>query len=131
MEQKEILDQKNESPDSKKRPTAITVICVIGFIGVAFRFIGAALTFTIPMIFSDIAGQIESWYPPYLGLSAVLGLVCMIGLWKMKKWAAYTYTGFVVLNQVFVLTMGIWSIMTIIIQGIILAIAFTHVNKMD
>ena len=51
MEQQQILDQTNENPDSKKRPTAITVICVIGFIGAAV---------TIPMIFSDIAGQIGS-----------------------------------------------------------------------
>ena len=122
MEQQEILDQTNENPDSKKRPKAITVICVIGFIGAAF---------TIPMIFSDIAGQIGSWYPPYLGLSAVLGLVCMIGLWKMKKWAAYTYTGFVALNQVVLLAMGVWNIMALIIPGIVIGIALTHVNKMD
>ena len=98
------------------------MICVIGFIGGAF---------SIPMIFSDIAGQFGSWYPPYLGLSAVLGLVCMIGLWKMKKWAAYTYTGFVALNQVVLLAMGVWNIMALIIPGIVIGIALTHVNKMD
>jgi len=122
MEQQETLDQTNEAGNNKKRPTAITVICVIGFIGA---------TFNIPMIFSDIAGQIGSWYPPYLGLSAVLGLVCMIGLWKMKKWAAYTYTGFVALNQVVLLAMGVWNIMALIIPGIVIGIALAHVNKMD
>lgn len=122
MEQQEILDQTNENPDSKKRPTAITVTCVIGFIGAAF---------TIPLIFSNIAGQIGSWYPPYLGLSAVLGLICMIGLWKMKKWAAYTYTGFVVMNQVVLLAMGVWNVMALIIPGIVIGIALAHVNKMD
>jgi hypothetical protein len=122
MDQQEILDQTNENPYSKKRPTAITVICVIGFIGAVF---------TIPLIFSDIAGQIGSWYPPYLGLSAVLGLVCMIGLWKMKKWAAHTYTGFVALNQVVLLEMGVWTIMSLIIPGIVIGIALTHVDKMD
>jgi hypothetical protein len=122
MKQQEILDKTNENADSKKRPTAITVICVIGFTGAAF---------TIPMIFSDIAGQIGSWYPPYLGFSAVLGLVCMIGLWKMKKWAAYTYTGFVALNQLVLLAMGVWNIMALIIPGIVIGITLAHVNKMD
>ncbi len=122
MEQQEILDQTDEAGNTKKRPTAITVICVLGFIGAAF---------TIPMIFSDIAGQVGSWYPPYLGLSAVIGLVCMLGLWKMKKWAAYTYTGFVALNQIVLFTMGVWNLMALIIPGIVIGIALAHINKMD
>jgi len=56
---------------TNKRPKSITAICVIGFIGAII---------TIPMIFSPIAKQIGAWYPLYLGLSAVIGLVCMIGL---------------------------------------------------
>jgi len=122
MEQQNINEQVNEKPEEKKRPTAITVICVLGFIGAAF---------TIPLIFSDIAGQIGSWYPPYLGLSAIIGFVCMVGLWQMKKWAAYTYTGFVGLNQIVLLTMGVWNIMALIIPAIVVGIALTHLKKMD
>ena len=118
MEQENIDNQVNE----KKRPTAITVICVLGFIGAAF---------TIPLIFSDIAGQIGSWYPPYLGLSAIIGLACMIGLWQMKKWAAYTYTGVAGLNQIVLLSMGVWNVMALIIPAIIVGIVLTHVKKMD
>jgi uncharacterized membrane protein (DUF2068 family) len=83
------------------------------------------------MIFSDLAGQVGSWYPPYLGLSAVIGLVSMLGLWKMKKWAAYTYSGFVVLNQIVLLAMGAWNLMTQIITGIVIGIALANINKMD
>lgn len=122
MEKQEVLDQTNEEVNNKKRPTAITVICVIGFVGAVF---------TIPMIFSDIAKQIGSWYPPYLALSAVIGLACMIGLWKMKKWAAYTYTGFVALNQVVLLAMDVWNIMALIIPGIVIGIALSYIKKMD
>jgi len=122
MEQLEILDQTKEASFIKKRPTAITVICVLGFFGAAI---------TIPMIFSEMAWQIGSWYPPYLGLSAVIGLLCMVGLWKMKKWAAYIYTGFVALNQIVLLAMGVWNIMALIIPGIVIGIALVNVNKMD
>ena len=122
MEQQNITNPVNEKLDEKKRPTAITVICVLGFIGAAF---------TIPLIFSDIARQIGNWYPPYLGLSAILGLVCMVGLWQMKKWAAYTYTRFVGLNQIVLLAMGVWNVMALIIPAIVVGIALTHVKKMD
>ena len=122
MEQQNIANQVNEKQEEKKRPTAITVICVLGFIGAAF---------TIPLIFSDIARQIGSWYPLYLGLSAIIGLVCMVGLWQMKKWAAYTYTGFVGLNQIVLLTMGVWNVMALLIPAIVVGIALTHLKKMD
>lgn len=120
-EQREIPNP-NSNPNDNKRPTAITVVCILGFIGAAF---------TIPLLFSDIAGQIGDWYPPYLALSSIIGLACMIGLWQMKKWAALTYTGFVALNQVVMLLMGLWTPMALIIPGIVVAIALTHIEKMD
>jgi hypothetical protein len=122
MEQQEFIGQPTQQPMDKKRPTAITVVCVIGFIGAAI---------TIPLIFSDVARQIGSWYPPYLGLSAVIGLICMIGLWNMKKWAAYTYTAFVLINQIILLVMGVWNIMALLIPAIVVTIAMTHLKKMD
>ncbi|MFM7681920.1 MAG: hypothetical protein ACKO7P_04165 [Bacteroidota bacterium] len=92
-------------------------------------FIGAA--FTIPLIFSGIVGQIGSWYPPFLGLSAIIGFVCMVGLWQMKKWAAYTYTGFAGLNQIVLLIMGVWNVTALIIPAVVVGIVLTHVKKMD
>lgn len=103
------------------RPTAITVICVIGFIGGLF---------TIPLIFTDIARNIGAWYPPYLAFSAVVGFVCMVGFWKMRRWAVFTYTGFVALNQIVMLAMGAWNVFALLIPGIVIAIAFTHLSKM-
>ena len=121
MSQEEILDDVQNQPEKGKRPVAITVICVLGFIGAAL---------TIPLIFSDLARRVGDWYPPYLGFSAVLGLICMIGLWQMKKWAVYVYTGMVVLNQVVLFAMEVWSPMAIIVPAIVIAIAFAHINKM-
>ena len=105
-----------------KRPTAITVICVLGFIGVAF---------SIPEIFSDFAEGIENWYQLFSVFSIIIGFVCMVGLWHMKKWGAYTYAGFVGLNQIVFLTMEVWDIMTLIIPAIVVCISFTYIKKMD
>jgi len=106
----------------KTRPVAITVICVLGFIGAVFA---------IPMIFSDIARQIGNWYPPYLALSSVIGLACMVGLWNMKKWAAYTYAGFAGLNQIVLLIMGVWHVVGLIIPAIVVGIILAYIKRMD
>jgi hypothetical protein len=106
---------------SPQRPAAITVICILGFIGAAL---------TIPLIFSSVASAIGAWYPPYLGLSAIIGLVCMIGLWQMRKWAVYLYTAFCVLNQVVLMAMGVWTIFALLIPAIVIAIGFAYISKM-
>lgn len=111
----------SEVTEKPKRPTSITVICVIGFIG--------ALP-SVLLIFSPIAQQVGAWYPPYLGFSVVVGLVCMFGLWMMKKWAAYTYTGFTVFNQVVLLAMGFWNIMTLLMPAVIIFFALKNVSRM-
>ncbi|MEY2498614.1 MAG: hypothetical protein QOD12_2170 [Verrucomicrobiota bacterium] len=104
-----------------QRPVAITIICILGFIGAAL---------TIPLIFSNVASAVGGWYPPYLGLSAVIGLVCMIGLWQMRKWAVFLYTAFCVVNQVVLMAMGVWNIFALVIPAIVIAIAFAYISKM-
>ena len=104
------------------RPTAITVICILGFIGAAL---------TIPLIFSGAVQSIGSWYPPYLGASAVVGLICLVCLWKMKKWAVFLYTLLVVINQVVLFTMGVWNPFALLIPAIVIAIAFANLSKMS
>lgn len=103
------------------RPTSITVICIIGLIGGLF---------TIPLIFTNIARNIGAWYPPYLAFTAAAGFVCMVGLWKMKRWAVFTYTGLVALNQVVMLAMGIWNVFALLIPGIIIVMVFRQLSKM-
>jgi len=105
-----------------KRPIAITIICVLGFIGAAI---------SVPLIFSDMARQIGNWYPPYLALSCMIGFACMVGFWYMKKWAVYTYAGFVGLSQIVLLAMGIWSGAALIIPAIVVGITFAYVKNMD
>jgi hypothetical protein len=106
---------------TSERPVAITIICILGFIGAAL---------TIPAIFMSAASGIGAWYPPYLAFSAVVGLVCMIGLWKMMKWSVFAYTAFVVLNQVVLFSMGVWSIFALVIPAIVIAIGFAYLSRM-
>lgn len=106
----------------KKRPVLITVICIIMVISVVF---------VIPMIFSDMARSIGAWYPPCLAISAVIGLVCMIGLWMMKKWSIILYTAFVVVNQLVMLAMGAWNVLALLIPAIVIVVGLSQFSKMD
>ena len=104
-----------------KRPIPITIICVISFIGALVA---------VPMIFSDVASAIGAWYPPLLAVSCVIGLVCTIGLWMMRKWAVYTYTAFAALNQVIMIVMGIWNPLALVIPGIVIVVMFIYISRM-
>jgi hypothetical protein len=106
-----------------QRPTVITVICVLGFIGAGLTLLG------LPLILKA-ASQFPAWYLPYLLFSAVVGLAMMIGLWRMKKVAALGYVGFTALNQVILLVGGLWTPMALVIPAIVCAVAIANLSKM-
>jgi hypothetical protein len=101
------------------RPTVITIICIMGFIGTAL---------SIPMVFSEIAKQIGSWFGPYAGFVAVANLICMIGLWRTRKWGLYTYSILVLVNQSVLITKGEWNLYVLIVQVTIILIALYHLQ---
>jgi hypothetical protein len=121
MELKDIIDQPLTDPD-KKRPVAITVICVLGFLG---------STITFFLAFLDRAKQVGTWYPPFLGLSGIIHLAIFAGLWQMKKWAVYAYIAFAAIIQIVLISLGSWTIVGIVFPVIIIAITSSHFKKMD
>jgi hypothetical protein len=112
----------NETTETAERPTSITVICAIGLIGALMA---------VPLIFSPLAQQIGTGYQLYIGLSSLIGLVCMTGLWMMKKWAVYTYIGLVAVNQIAFLVMGIWTVMALLAPAVVIYFALKHIDKMS
>jgi len=78
-----------------------------------------------------MARSIGAWYPPCLAISAVIGLVCMIGLWMMKKWSIILYTAFVVVNQLVMLAMGAWNVLALLIPAIVIVVGLSQFSKMD
>ena len=104
-----------------ERPTAITVICIIGFIGAGF---------TVPLLFLPTTWRIAPWYTPYLGVAAGIGLVCMLGLWRLKRWAVVAYTAFATINQVVLLASGLWSPLALAVPAAVVIIGFYHWRRM-
>ena len=113
---------ETEEEQVSQRPPAISLACTIGFVGAAL---------VIPLIFSKIAREVGSWYPPYLAISATVGLICILGIWNMKKWGVYAYIGFIIVNQAVLLSMELWTLFSLLIPAIVAGIAFTHLKKMS
>mgnify|MGYP001199863861 CR=1 FL=1 len=67
---------------------------------------------------------------PYQGLSVFLGLVCMLGLWRMKQWAAYTDSGFAVLNQVVLALFDVWNAKALALPALVIAILVRYLPRM-
>ncbi|MEX1188796.1 MAG: hypothetical protein WED33_06015 [Bacteroidia bacterium] len=122
MDELQIIDENEIQQAKPARPTIITALCVLGFIG---------LLVTIPLIFSDMASSIGSWYPPYLAFSALLGGICMIGLWKMKAWGVYTYAGLLIVNQIALALLGLWTWPGLIIPAIVVGIGIYYLKDMS
>jgi hypothetical protein len=122
LEQENILDQEILELTAKKRPVAITVISILGFIGIPFAII---------LILSKFAFRVGNWYPPLLAVSSIVRFICSIGLWKMKKWAVYLYFSLVVLVQMVEISIGVWKIASLITPIITIAILMNFLKKMD
>lgn len=136
-----------------KRPKIITVICILGFIGVLFNVLIISLKFydivrmeaweplfhpclSLPNTVVGLKCMIDlwTWYLPSLAFNTLVSLICIIGLWMMKKWSIITYTVFFgIINIVLIVRGGmrIEYIFSLIVVGIIAAIVFPKYKLMD
>jgi hypothetical protein len=106
---------------STRRPVIITVLCVLGLIAAAAN---------VPTIFAEVARKVGAWYPPFLTLSVVVTVVCVIGLWKMRRWAVLLYTGFALAVLVIALMIGAWNTTAQLVRFAVIIIMFSQFPKM-
>jgi len=111
-----------ESRWNPEKPLIITAICVIGVIN-AIQMIN--------LVFSPMSKQVGAIYPLYFSLSVVLSLVCIGGLWFLKRWAAFAYGVVLICNQIVLLMMGYWELAAAIIPAVIILLMFKHLNRMS
>ncbi len=112
----------SETLAKAKRPNSIGIICAIGLLWAILA---------IPLVFSpEIARQHGSWYPSYLAFSIAVGMVCVVGLWFMRKWAVYTYIIFAVIDQVVRVVAGVWNIVYLLMPAVLLYFAMRNISRM-
>ena len=107
-----------------KRPTLVTVICILGFIDVLLGTIG-----TIYMIFSGnlaikgiVIPVIPIWLSVFVIFINIFYFVSLIYIWKMKKIGLIAYSGFFILNFIVLLIFGLVMASSIIIGAISVAV---------
>lgn len=111
-----------EDMPTSKRPIGITIICILGVIGAVA---------TVFLIFSGTAQAVGTWYTVFLGVSALIGLACFYGFWKMKKKAVYAYIVFFACNQVILLATNIWKPQALLIPGVFIIILLYYSRQMQ
>jgi hypothetical protein len=92
--------------DSPKtgRPPFLTVLCVFGFLGCFLRTI---------LVMSPVIQVQGRWYAVYISLSAVVMIVCLCGLWLMKKTAFWAFLIYFIVNTGINWGMGLLHLKTI------------------
>jgi hypothetical protein len=103
------------------RPIAITIACILGVIIAAV---------TLPLAFSSLARGIAPWYPAWLGVISVVGLVCMVGLWMMRRWAVYVFTAVTALNQAILIAKNAWNPLSVVVPAIIIVVMLIYIFRM-
>ncbi|MGJ0514206.1 MAG: hypothetical protein ACR65O_00475 [Methylomicrobium sp.] len=104
-----------------EKPATIIAICVIGLIN-AIQMIN--------LVFSPMSKQVGAIYPVYFSFSVVLSLICIAGLWLLKRWAALFYMVLLICNQIVLVAMGYWEVTAAIIPAAIILLLFKHLDKM-
>lgn len=104
-----------------RRPAAITGICVLGVIGIA----GIAW-----LVSTGALAGAPDWYVILLGVSVVVNIIAMVGMFMMRKWGAYLYAGMFVIGQIVLVATGLWGIQSAIVPALVTIVALTHVGQM-
>lgn len=110
-----------ESRWNPEKPVIISAICVIGVIN-AIQMLN--------LILSPMAKQAGAMYPLYFSVSVLISLVCIVGLWLLKRWAALVYSALLIVNQLVLVAMGYWELTAAIIPVAIILLLFKHLDKM-
>lgn len=79
---------------------------------------------SIPAAFTATAKAVSPFYPPFLVVSAFVGLVAYAGIWMMKKWGVLVFTGLFVVNNIALFAMGQWNALALVLPIIFIALLF-------
>lgn len=105
-----------------KRPTILTVICVISF---------AAAVIGFPTIFSPFIKKKGDFFPAFNGILIALEFISIVGVWYMKKWGFRVYLVTALLNQSLLIYIDNWSAFKIFLPITFIIITAIYYKKMD
>ena len=105
-----------------KRPSSVTLISIFAI------YTGVVLLYLMTRAGIQKYGVEETVFNV---ISGIVFLISGIGLWLMKKWAVYLFAFCAFANQIFLLLMGRWTILSPVLLIIIIFIGFKNLSKMS
>ncbi|HSL44543.1 MAG TPA: hypothetical protein VK897_13990 [Anaerolineales bacterium] len=105
----------------RARPSSITLISIFELYG-AFN----AFYYILRLGVQELGMESTILF----AVGGIVSLICGIGFWFMKKWAVYTFAAYSVINQIVLLALGRWNILSFLILAIIVYIGYRNLSKM-
>jgi Ankyrin repeats (3 copies)/Ankyrin repeat len=104
------------------RPLLITIICILGFIGVVSNLI---------LLFNEY--QTASWDHDRVGFGMILTIglaICFVGLWRMRAWALAGYITIQVLGAMVLASLHTLTFSQLILPIVFIAILLKYIKRM-
>ena len=112
-----------------KRPILVTIICILGFIGVPLSIIGAIIGMSAVSLVPNIT-TMPLWYSTFAIILALLYLPALIYIWKMKKIGLIAYIILAIIDEVVGFASGFADIAGLIFVVVVIGLLYTQFNKM-
>lgn len=113
-----------------KRPTLITILCVIGFIGFPIQILSTIFNF-LPKVSGMTIVSSSIWFSVFNIIMGLVFLIGFIGIWKMKKWGLIIYIVSLILDYIVLISLGFAVYISLAINVIVLYLFYTKFSLMD
>jgi hypothetical protein len=106
-----------QEPIPSQRPPLLSLLCVAGLVGCFLKMI---------LVISPPIQGVGPWYPAYLSASTVVLIICLCGLWLMKRWVFFLFIPYVLLDQWVYWHLGRWAPISFVLMGSLLAVSLIY-----
>jgi len=118
-------------PAKGARPVVITIICILGFIGVGAIVLMALFALTGGAVSGTGFGLPLTWAGILLLAMSLVQLWPLLGMWNMKKYGVIAYTVLFVIGQLSVIIDGRMNWWSFVVGLAVIAMGFSCYNQMD
>jgi hypothetical protein len=116
------FEMQGEQQIPRGRSSAIEILCVLGFL---------AALYWVPQGLGEAWRQGLSWSSFAAVFFPVASVVCLVGFWRMRRWAVYAFAGLWVANQIVLLLVGHWSALTVPLPVLLIIVGFKDMWRMS
>lgn len=105
--------------NSMTRPGPISAICFIWTVATVFQLYQ----------FSQISVELPAWSTFYVIGMAAATLTGIAGMWQMRKWGLWLFSGMFIFNQAFALTQGQWHVNSLLLPALVIGVGMAHIKQ--